>query len=139
MIISASRRTDIPACYSQWWLNRLREGYVLIPNPHNPGRLARVALSPAHVDCIVFWTKNPIPMLDKFDVMTHMGYRYYVQFTLTPYDQSTESNLPSKQALLRALIHLSEKSARSVWFGDTIQFLLMSNIPFRGIWSNFPG
>ena len=62
MIISASRRTDIPALYSDWFLNRLEAGFVMIPNPRVPDRLARVELSPDNVDCIVFWTKNPVPI-----------------------------------------------------------------------------
>ena len=67
MIISASRRTDIPAFYSEWFMNRLSAGYALIPNPRNPNRLGRVELSPKNVDCLVFWTKNPLPMLDKLE------------------------------------------------------------------------
>ena len=65
MIISASRRSDIPCYYSEWLMNRLAEGSVLIPNPRNAGRLSRVVLSPETVDCIVFWTKNPVPMLER--------------------------------------------------------------------------
>ncbi len=61
MIISASRRTDIPCFYSEWFLNRLREGYVLIPNPRNANRLGRVELSPKNVDGIVFWRKTRRP------------------------------------------------------------------------------
>lgn len=55
MIISASRRTDIPCYYTEWVFNRLKEGWVLVPNPRNANRLGRVALSPENVDCIVFW------------------------------------------------------------------------------------
>ena len=64
MIVSASRRTDIPAFYAPWFYNRLKEGYVLVPNPFNPRTVSRVGLTPDTVDCIVFWTKNPAPMLD---------------------------------------------------------------------------
>jgi len=67
MIISASRRTDIPALYSKWFFNRLEAGFVMIPNPRVPNRLGRVELSPDTVDCIVLWTKNPAPMLDKLN------------------------------------------------------------------------
>lgn len=100
MIISASRRTDIPAFYSEWFMNRLKEGYALIPNPRNADRLARAELSPDKVDCIAFWTKNPIPMLDKLEQLDKMGYRYYIQFTLTPYDKTVERNLPPKTELI---------------------------------------
>ncbi len=122
MIISASRRTDIPAFYSEWFLGRLQEGYALIPNPRNPDRLGRVELSPENVDCIVFWTKNPIPMLDKLEPLEKMGYPYYLQFTLTPYDKSVERNLPPKSRLIQAFIELSKKTnaGRVLWRYDPI-------------------
>ena len=59
MIISASRRTDIPAYYSDWFLKRLQEGYLLVPNPYNAKRLTRLTLTPAQVDCIVFLEQGP--------------------------------------------------------------------------------
>ena len=58
MIISASRRTDIPCYYSDWFINRLREGYVLTRNPMNHTQISKITLSPDVVDCIVFWTKD---------------------------------------------------------------------------------
>ena len=63
MIISASRRTDIPARFSPWLFNRLKEGYALVQNPMNPRQISRVDLSPEAVDGLVLWTKNPLPML----------------------------------------------------------------------------
>jgi len=122
MIISASRRTDIPALYSNWFINRLKEGYALIPNPRNSDRLGRVELSPDKVDCIAFWTKNPIPLLDKLGQIDNMGYRYYVQFTLTPYDNAMERNLPPKSNLIQAFIELSKRTSvqRAVWRYDPI-------------------
>ncbi len=61
MIISASRRTDIPTYYSEWLLNRLREEYVLVRNPMNAHQIGKINLSPDVVDGLVLWTKNPIP------------------------------------------------------------------------------
>ena len=61
MIISASRRTDIPAWHGNWFLNRLRAGEVLVRNPYRPTQITRIPLSPRNVDCIVFWSKNPSP------------------------------------------------------------------------------
>lgn len=100
MILSTSRRTDIPAFYSDWFLNRLREGDVLVPNPRNPFRLSRVQLSPETVDCIVFWTKNPKDMILKLDTISAMGYDFYMQFTLTPYGKEVEEHLPDKEELI---------------------------------------
>ena len=68
MIISASRRTDIPNYYSEWFLNRIKEGFVCVRNPMNIHRVSRIPLSPDVVDCIVFWTKNPANMLDKLEL-----------------------------------------------------------------------
>ena len=61
MIISASRRTDIPSYYSDWFFHRLEAGFVFTRNPMNPKQISRISLSPNVVDGIVFWTKNPTP------------------------------------------------------------------------------
>lgn len=121
MIISASRRTDIPAYYADWFFRRLKEEYVLVRNPMNPHRVSRISLSPDVVDGIVFWTKNPTPMIDRLDTLR--DYAYYFQFTLTPYGEDVEQNLPSKwKVLIPAFRHLSEKigAARVVWRYDPI-------------------
>lgn len=70
MILSVSRRTDIPCHYAEWFLNRIRAGYALTRNPMNHAQLSRVPLTPDVVDCIVFWTKDPqnlLPYLDELD------------------------------------------------------------------------
>ena len=67
MIISASRRTDIPALYPQWFMNRLLAEEILVPSPYNRKKVSRIRLSPQTVDCFVFWTKNPKPMLPYLD------------------------------------------------------------------------
>lgn len=90
MIISASRRTDIPAFYSEWFFNRIKEKYVLVPNPYNPNMVSRVSLDPAVIDCIVFWTKNPAPMIDKLDGLG--DYKYYFQYTINPYEKNWRIN-----------------------------------------------
>lgn len=122
MIISASRRTDIPCFYSKWLMNRLKEGYVLVPNPYNRKSLGRVELSPANVDCIVFWTKNPSPLIDQLNILDEMGYHYYFQFTLNAYGEDIERNLPPKEILMKTFIELSEKIGpeRLVWRYDPI-------------------
>lgn len=98
MIISASRRTDIPSYYSEWFFNRLKDGYVYVRNPMNPHRISEVSLSPDVVDGIVFWTKNPTPMLNRLDEL--QNYTYYFQFTLTPYGTDIEKNVPSKNDIV---------------------------------------
>ena len=129
MIISASRRTDIPAFYSAWFMNRLTEGYALVHNPRSPQRLGRVELSPDKVDCIVFWTKNPLPMFAVLDALDRMGYKYYFEFTLTPYDRRIERNLPPKERLVETFQTLSERIGpnRVDWRYDPI--LISENFP----------
>lgn len=83
MIIQTGLRTDIPAFYAQWFLNRLREGYVLVRNPYHPSRVTRYELSPQVVDLIGFCTKDPTPMLPHLDVLRPYGQYWFV--TITPY------------------------------------------------------
>jgi len=65
MIISASRRTDIPAFYSDWFIRRLQEGFLYVRNPFNARQIFKIVLSPDIVECIVFWSKNPASLLKK--------------------------------------------------------------------------
>jgi len=120
MILSASRRTDIPAFFHEWFLNRLKEGFALVRNPMNASQISKVTLAPDIVDCIVFWTKNPeamIPWLDRLD-----GYHYYFQFTLTPYGKETETHLPDKAKIIDTFRRLSDRlgAHRVVWRYDPI-------------------
>ena len=121
MIISASRRTDIPTYYSEWFFNRLREGDVLVRNPMNARQISRISLSPEAVDGIVFWTKNPVPMMSRLGELE--PYLYYFQFTLTAYGRDVEPNLPGKNGvLIPAFQELSRMAGRErvVWRYDPI-------------------
>lgn len=122
MIVSASRRTDIPAFYSEWFMNRLQEGFVYVKNPLNPKQISKVILDPEVVDCIVFWTKNVQPMLQHLDNITRMGYPYYFLFTLTPYDRQVEKHLAPKTKIITGFKALSEKigKQRILWRYDPI-------------------
>ena len=120
MIISASRKTDIPAFFSDWFINRINEGFVCSRNPMYPEKVSRIKLSPDVIDCIVFWTKNPIPMISKLDKLK--DYNYYFQFTLTGYDKDIEINLPDKTKLISAFQELSSKigAEKVIWRYDPI-------------------
>lgn len=98
MIISVSRRTDIPSYYTEWFFNRIKAGFVYVRNPMNPHRISEVSLSPEVVDGIVFWTKNPAPMLDRMDELK--DYTYFFQFTLNPYSSDVEQNVPPKNEVV---------------------------------------
>lgn len=123
MIVSASRRTDIPTYYSDWLFNRLKEEYVLVRNPMNIHQIGRVNLSPDVVDGIVFWTKNPAPMLNRISELER--YNYYFQFTLTAYDRDVEPNIPSKNnVIIPTFQNLSKAIGREkvIWRYDPIFF-----------------
>lgn len=120
MILSVSRRTDIPAFYSEWFFNRLRDGFIDVRNPMNIHQVSRVKLTPDVIDCIVFWTKNPKAMLARLDELK--DYNYYFQFTLNPYDRKIESIVPKKNEIILAFKELSSKigNNRVIWRYDPI-------------------
>lgn len=112
MIISASRRTDIPALYPEWFMNRLVGGEVLVPNPYNRKKVSRIELSPETVDCFVFWTKNPEPMLPYLKMIDLLGFPYYFEMTITDYGKDLEPNLPTMEESMATFLLLSERIGR---------------------------
>jgi hypothetical protein len=122
MILSASRRTDLPCYYSQWLMKRLEEGYALYRNPMNHAQICKVDLSPENIDCIVFWTKDAHPLMDKLERLEEMGYSFYFQFTLTPYGREIEPGLRDKQEIITTFQQLSQRLDRHrvLWRYDPI-------------------
>ena len=121
MILSVSRRTDVPNYYSDWFYNRIREGFLYVRNPVNAHQVSRIDLSPEVVDCIVFWTKNPANMMKRLDELK--VYPYYFQFTLTGYGRDVEPALPDKRKeLIPTFQSLSRKIGmhRVIWRYDPI-------------------
>jgi hypothetical protein len=121
MIISASRRTDIPSFYSDWFFDRVREGFLMTRNPIRYRQISRLSLAPEAVDGFVFWTKNPRPMFGRLSELK--DYMYYFQYTVTPYGRDIEPNLPDKtKAVLSAFKTLSDKLGpdRVIWRYDPI-------------------
>lgn len=109
MILSVSRRTDIPAFYAEWFMERLRQKYVLVRNPFNAHNISRIPLSPENVDTIVFWTKNSKPIHKYLDEIDNLGYKYYFQYTITSFKKDMEENLPDKKDIIKSFQTLSEK------------------------------
>lgn len=107
MILHTGLRTDIPAFYSEWFVNRLREGYVMVRNPYNPMQVTKYNISPDVVDVISFCTKNPAPFLRHMDLLKDYGQYWFV--TITPYGREIEPNVPKKEEVLESLKALSEK------------------------------
>ncbi len=122
MIISASRRTDIPALYPEWFMNRLRAGEVLVPNPYNRKKVSRILLSPDTVDLVVFWTKNPEPMIPYLREMDELGYSYSFQMTITDYEEDLEPGVPGMAESMATYLLLADQIGhdRMSWRFDPI-------------------
>lgn len=123
MILSVSRRTDIPNYYSEWFYNRIKEGFLYVRNPMNAHQISEIKITPDVVDCIVFWTKNPLPMMKRLNEIK--DYNYYFQFTLTGYGNDVEVNLPNKKTeMIPVFQELSEKIGKQkvIWRYDPIFF-----------------
>lgn len=93
-IISASRRTDIPAWYSAWFMDKINRGFCEVSNPFN-GRVERIPLGVKDVDGIVFWSRDYRPMMDHLPRLLDMGYRFYFQFTIIGYPEYIDPGSPS--------------------------------------------
>lgn len=124
MILSASRRTDIPTFYGEWFLNRLRDGFVYVRNPFNYHQVSKIILSPSNVDCIVLWTKDARAFMKYLDEIDSLGYGYYFQYTITPYNNDIEMGIGQKTSILANFIELSKRlgSNRVLWRYDPIFF-----------------
>jgi hypothetical protein len=127
LIISASRRTDIPAFYAEWFMNRIREGFFYSVNPFNPSRVKTISLHVENVDAIVFWTKDAEPMMQYVSELDYMGYKYYFQYTLNDYPRIFEPNMKPVEERLDTFMRLSRKIGKSrvVWRYDPI---IVSNL-----------
>lgn len=123
MILSVSRRTDIPAFYSDWFFNRIKAEFVDVVNPFNANQVSRIKLNPEVIDCIVFWTKDAAPMIERLDELKN--YNYYFQFTITPYGKDVEPGLlenQTKSDIVSTFQKLSEKIGKDkiIWRYDPI-------------------
>jgi hypothetical protein len=120
MVVSASRRTDVPAFHAEWLLTRIRDGAVDVPNPRNPRQVRRVDLTPDAVDAFVFWTKNPLPLMEYLDALA--AFPYYFLFTLNSYGPDVEPGVPPLAQRIDAFLRLSDRlgPGRVVWRYDPV-------------------
>lgn len=120
MILSVSRRTDIPNHYSEWFFNRIEDKHLCVRNPRNRKQISGIDLSPEVIDCIVFWTKNPDKMIDRLDELNK--YDYYFQFTVNNYGKEIEPEIPKLEERIKTFKRLSEKIGkdRVIWRYDPI-------------------
>lgn len=107
-IISASRRTDIPAYYSDWFMRRIDEGHVKWRNPFGGWEMT-ASLAPDHVAAIVFWSKNYAPMLPHLPVLYDRGYRFILHFTITVLPTVFEPRVPPAEETVRVARELADR------------------------------
>lgn len=120
VIISASRSTDIPAFYAKWFFNRLAKGYCAWYNPFNQQKMY---ISFNNCKAIVFWTKNPKPILPYLHELDERGIHYYFQVTLNDYiKEGFEPNVPSVEARVETFKNLSDMIGheRVIWRFDPL-------------------
>ena len=123
-IISASRRTDIPAFYSEWFMNRIRAGYCVVSNPFNANQISYVSLKPQDAQVIVFWTRNPKPLIKYLPELDQKGYKYYFQYTMIGYPKSIDPKSPPIDTAIKTFQELSELigKERVIWRYDPILY-----------------
>lgn len=120
-VISASRRTDIPAFHAAWFMERMRAENVSVVSPFG-GRVHEVSLAPADVIAIVFWTKNAVPLVRYLDELASMGHCFTFLYSINNYPAFLEPNVPDRGHTLKAVEWLVRRFSSSVfrWRYDTI-------------------
>jgi DNA repair photolyase len=131
MIISASRRCDIPRFHFDWFLQRLEAGYVDVTNPFNAAQVRRVSLKPEDARFLVFWTRDPRALLAEAARLDQ--YSFYTMITLTGYPEILEPNVPPAVEIIRAMKAMAEKWGRKrvIWRYDPIFFSNITDTAFH--------
>lgn len=138
MLLSVSRRTDIPAFYSDWFFKQLEQEFTLVPNPINPQKIAKIPLkkfeitsvdanligdksitTQGNIEGIVFWSKNPKPLLNKIERLN--GFTYYFLYTLNAYPTDIEGGVPPLEDRINTFKKLT-KYCTVIWRYDPILF-----------------
>jgi len=153
MIISVSRRCDIPGFQFDWFMNKIREGVVEAVNPYNRNQVKRIPLIPARglpagltersfkdgvsaeegVDAIVFWTRNPQKILNNIDELLERGFFFYVMVTLTGYPNTLEPSMTRTSKVINAMKELSKKigAEKVIWRYDPVIFTNVTDENFH--------
>lgn len=121
MIVSASYRTDIPAFYGPWFLERLRAGFAVVASPYG-GPAGRVSLAPGEAEGVVFWTKHAGPFLEGFAAVHAAGLPFVVQYSITGLPRSLERSAPAADQAVAHLRALRDRFGRRavIWRFDPI-------------------
>ena len=107
MILNTGLRTDIPGFFSEWFYNRIEDGFVYVRNPYAKNQIYSYRLDPELIDCIIFCTKNPKPMFENLEKIDK--FNQYWQITITPYEKEVEPNVPPINDVLESFKYLSKK------------------------------
>lgn len=120
-VISASRRTDIPAFYGTWFMNRVRAGWCAVPNPFNTKQISRIEFEPEST-LIVFWTRWAKPFIKYIPELERMGYRFYFQYTVMDNPQAIDPKSPRIEKAIDAFCNLADivGPERVIWRYDPI-------------------
>jgi len=129
-IISASRRTDIPAFYTEWFIQRLRAGEVYVKNPYG-GQVHRVSLRPDDIHCIVFWSKNFAPLIARIEEVERVTRNLFFHFTITGMPAEIEQHTPHYRDAISDLVYIAGRysAAHVVWRFDPI--CITDRLPFE--------
>jgi hypothetical protein len=133
MIVSVSRRCDIPRYRFKWFMERLDAGFCEVANPYNPKQIKHVSLLPSsqrmnpedeldYVDAFVFWTREPENILANADELEKRRFRFYVMITVTGYPVELEPNMPDISEVLASMKKLAQKIGqdRVIWRYDPV-------------------
>jgi DNA repair photolyase len=122
VIVSVSRRCDIPRFQFDWFMERLHEGFVDVVNPFNAAQVKRVSLLPDDVDFFVFWTRDPRAICERAEELEKRGCRFYVMVTVTGYPSVLEPNVPPAETVCAAMRELAQKTGtrRVIWRYDPV-------------------
>jgi hypothetical protein len=139
MIVSVSRRCDIPRFRFDWFMERLDAGFVDAANPYNSGQTRRVSLLPGEAEALVFWTRDPRPVLDHAEELESRGFPFYVMVTLTGYPPELEPGAPPLEAVCRAMTELAQKTGggQVIWRYDPVFLSTITGFDFHR--RNFAG
>jgi hypothetical protein len=124
MIVSASRRSDIPAFHGGWFMESLRQGEVVVRNPFRPAQAKTISLKKQDVDAFVFWSRDPRPFMEYLPEIERRGYPYYFLITVTRYPRLLEPSIPDIETAVLFFKELAERIGRRriIWRYDPVIF-----------------
>ena len=133
MIISVSRRTDIPAFFTEWFLHRIDEQFCTMVNPFNRNQVSYISLKPQDVDAMVFWTKNARPLMPHLERLKKLGYHFYFQYTVNGYGALLEPGVPDLDACIETFRELSSMIGpeKVIWRYDPIILSNMTDVGYH--------